>query len=256
MGKKSRQQAVPLPFCVPDAKTVLQLCTNRIKPVLNVKELEFIELQKDSKRYIYELTNNKSGIVFATDDRGNKHRVIRLLPEIPSYTYWINISLTFLPILNKSKSNVKPESFQFSGVSIRVFKGLATEDKEPLFRAEWDVLKDDNNHAQPHWHIYKSFLMRDFDTSEKLSFESLLKSNEVQDFGASTEPNNFADENSDLKEQKDWDDSTKFHFAMASQWHEKGGKHRFDIDKDSLLCWLEGCIQYIQEQLRYVSGVR
>lgn len=254
MGKKSQQQAVP--FSVADTKTVLQWCTNRIKPVLNVKELEFIELQKDSKRYIYALTN-RLDIVFATDDRGNQHRVIRLLPEILSYTYWINISLTFLPILNKSKSNVKPESFQFSGVSIRVFKGLATEDKEPLFRAEWDVLKDDNNHAQPHWHIYKSFLTKDLDTSEKFSFESLLKSNEVQDFGSSTEPNNFGDENADLKEQKDWDDSTKFHFAMASQWHEKGGKHRFDIvDQDSLLCWLEGCIQYIKEQLQYVSGVK
>ncbi|MEA5617848.1 hypothetical protein VB711_08350 [Cronbergia sp. UHCC 0137] len=254
MGRKSRQQAVP--FCVPDAKTVLQLCTNRIKPVLNVKELEFIELQKDSKRYIYELTNNKSGIVFATDDRGNKHRVIRLLPEILNYIYWINISLTFLPVFNNPKLKVKPDSFQFSGVSIRVFKGFITDDKEPLFRAEWDVLKDDNNHAQPHWHIDKSFLIRNFNTSEKLSFESLLKSNEVQDFGASIEPNNFADDNADLKEQRDWDNSTKFHFAMASQWHEKGGKHRFDIDKDSLFCWLEGCIQYIKEQLQYVSGVR
>lgn len=254
MGKKSRQQAVP--FSVTDTKTVLKLCTNRIHPVLEVKELEFIELSKDSKRYIYALTNNKSGIEFATDDRGNKHHVIRLLPKILDYTYWINISLTFLPKFNNSKSKVKPDIFQFSGVSIRVFKGLTTDDKEPLFRAEWDVLKDDNNHAQPHWHIYKSFLIRNSNTSEKLSFESLLKSNEVQDFGASTEPNNFADENADLKEQQDWDDSTKFHFAMASQWHEKEGKHRFDIDQDSLLCWLEGCIQYIKEQLQYVSGIR
>ena len=53
-----------------------------------------------------------------------------------------------------------------------------------------------------------------------------------------------------------WDSSTKFHFAMASQWHTKEN-HRVLLDKEALLYdWLVGCVQYIIEQLKYVSGSR
>jgi hypothetical protein len=51
----------------------------------------------------------------------------------------------------------------------------------------------------------------------------------------------------------DWDSSTKFHFAMSSQWHI-GGTHRVILDQERLLYfWLEECVKYIKEQLKYVD---
>jgi len=269
MGKTSRQK--PVQFSVVDIGKVLQSCKNKLKPLLDKRELDFISLQPDSHRYIFALITKDSNSLITTDDRGNRHHIIPLLSTI-SGIYWLNISLTFLPVFSQSKQKVNPQSFQFSGVSIRVFKGLATENKkEPLLRAEWDILKDDNNHAQPHWHVYKSFQIRNLNTTAS-DFESLIEADEVQDFGTFVEKLNSNERENDFQEsleqsntengqvslkENDWDFATKFHFAMASQWHVTGGTHRIVIDQEALLySWLAGCVQYIKEQLLYVSGGR
>ena len=269
MGKTSRQK--PIQFSVVDTSKVLQSCKNKLKPLLDKRELDFISLQQDSHRYIFALIAKDSSSLITTDDRGNTHYIVPLLSTISSF-YWLNISLTFLPVFSQSKQKVNPKSFQFSGVSIRVFKGLATENKkEPLLRAEWDILKDDNNHAQPHWHVYKSFQIRNLNATAS-DFESLIEADEVQDFGTFVEKFNSGERENDFQEdlgqnnteneqaslkENDWDFETKFHFAMASQWHVSGGTHRIVIDQEALLySWLVGCVQYIKEQLLYVSGGR
>ena len=255
MAKTSQQKS--LPFSVKDTGKVLQACINKLKPMLQNCELGFIELQKDSNRYSFTLIPKNSNGSIAPDDRGNRHHIIHLL-STKSDTYWLNISLTFLP--SQSKQKTKPESFQFSGISIRIFKGaLASADKEPVLRAEWDALKDDNNHAQPHWHVYKSFQTADSNAFKELDFtSSLTRSNEVKDFGEISEnPEETNLENTqENSTDNSWDSSTKFHFAMASQWHTKENHKVVLHDETVLYNWLEGCVQYIIEQLKYVSGSR
>jgi hypothetical protein len=114
----------------------------------------------------------------------------------------------------------------------------------------------------------------------------LIKENDVKDFGEFAESLNMSEkennsldhqeefdiekENSDLNNQEefniqndqkslneyDWDSSTKFHFAMSSQWHE-GKTHKVTLEKtnlsSSLSSWLEGCVKYIKDQLKYVD---
>ena len=265
MAKNSRQQSVSFP--VTDPSKILNLCSHKLKPLLG--ELGHTEIEKNSNRYIYSLIpKNPKKSLITPDDRGNRHHIIPLL-STKSDNYWINISLTFLP--NQSKQKIKPDNFQFSGVSIRIFKGaLASPDKEPVLRAEWDALKDDNNHAQPHWHVYKSFQRDDSNTFKESDFtSSLTVSNEVKDFREIIEELNLGEDQKEIfgnleatnlentqekSTDNSWDYSTKFHFAMASQWHTKEN-HRVVLDKEALLYnWLVGCVQYIIEQLKYVSG--
>jgi len=265
MTKNLRKQ--PAPFSVTDPKKVLNLCSNKLKPLLGNYELGYKEIPTDPNCHIFALIIKNSSSASTPDDRGNRHNIIPL-PLTKSGNYWINISLTFLS--NQSKQKIKPESFQFSGVSIRIFKGaLTSADKEPVLRAEWDALKDDNNHAQPHWHVYKSFQTADSNTSDFTS--SLTLSNEVKDFGEIIEQLNLGEAQKEIFENPEetnlentqekstdnsWDYSTKFHFAMASQWHNKEN-HRVVLDKEALLYeWLGRCVQYIIEQLNYVSGSR
>lgn len=268
MAKTSLKQSPP--FSVTDPNKVLNFCSNKLKPLLGNYELGYKEIQKDSNRHIFALIIKNSGSSSTPDDRGNRHHIIPLL-STKSDNYWINISLTFLP--EASKPKIKPNNFQFSGVSIRVFKGaLASVDKEPVLRAEWDALKNDNNHAQPHWHVYKSFQTADSNTFKESDFtSSLILSNEVKDFGEIIEELNLGgsqkrifenleetnlENNQENSTDNSWDSSTKFHFAMASQWHTKEN-HRVVLDKEALLYdWLVGCVQYIIEQLKYVSGSR
>jgi hypothetical protein len=275
MGRKDRRQSTTISeieFSVSDTQIVLQKCENCLKSSLDKRPLKFIEVFKNSEKYIFALLARDSTGMFTTDDRNKRHHIVPLL-AVGADTYWLNLSLTFLPKFTHSKQEKSPREFQFSGASIRIFKGLATEDKkEPLFRAEWDLLKKDNNHAQPHWHVYKSFQTRDINNKGE-DFESLIESNEAQDFGevfadfsAGNEGDNFLagnmegnnlNVNQEILREDEWDSATKFHFAMASQWHTPEGTHRFILAQDAhLYSWLTGCIQYIKEQLSYVSGSR
>ena len=265
MAKTSQQKKAS--FSVTETKKILQFCQNKLEPLLG-HELEFKQLQPNSERHIFALvTKDLSRSSTATGDRQNRHNVVPLLAT-KSDTYWINISLTFLPIFGKSQQKTNPQSFQFSGISIRVFKGLMTDEKkQPLFRAEWDTLTEENNHAQPHWHVYKSFQGINF-THSFPDFESSIRENYVQDFGEFAERLNLSEkENNVLDNQEefdienneesldeyDWDSSTKFHFAMSSQWHT-GGTHRVILDQERLLySWLVECVKYIKEQLKYVD---
>jgi hypothetical protein len=256
MAKAKASQQKKASFSVTKTDTVLQWCQNKLEPLLDKRELKFELLSKNPERHIFTLTTKdlKSSST-ATDDRHNRHNVVPLLAT-KSDTYWINISLTFLPIFGKSQQKINPQSFQFLSISIRVFEErlMTDEKKQLLFRAEWDTLAKQNNHAQPrynhaqpHWHVYKSFQIRDL-TPQTSDFESLIQPNDVKDFGKET--NNSLDN----QDENDWDSSTKFHFAMSSQWHD-GGTHKVVLDQEKLLySWLVECVKYIKEQLQYVSG--
>ena len=73
MGKASRQK--PVQFSVIDTSKVLQSCKNRLKPLLDKRELDFISLQQDSHRYIFALITKDSSSLITTDDRGNTRAI-------------------------------------------------------------------------------------------------------------------------------------------------------------------------------------
>ncbi len=92
--KASQQEKEPLSV---EPKKVLQFCQDKLKSLLDKRELDFKQLQQNSEHHIFALiTKDLSSSSTATDDRKNRHNVVPLLAT-KSNTYWINISLTFLP---------------------------------------------------------------------------------------------------------------------------------------------------------------
>ena len=106
-------------------------------------------------------------------------------------------------------------------------------------------------------------------TPQVPDFESSIQENNVEDFGE--KENNSLDnqqkfhiekddkslyKDRESLDENDWDSSTKFHFAMSSQWHE-GKTHKVTLEKTNLSSflssWLEGCVKYIQDQLKHVD---
>jgi hypothetical protein len=147
----------------------------------------------------------------------------------PHANYWLaaSVDLAF-----KKRCYLK-------SVSLVVFEGEASDNvKTPIMRAEWDSRQDDESplvhHAQPHWHVYSSTV----GPAEYASEGGPRFGADIQAFSLS-------------QRHKGKD----FHFAMASQWHVNGkGSHASDLEVDSLLQWLEGCLAYVREQLTYLHN--
>ena len=149
------------------------------------------------------------------------------------------------------------EKHELSGVSLKVFKGLMrTDEKHPIFRAEWDVPKENSKiyHEQPHWHVYpdEKFLFND-DPSTK-DFHELLKAekeNENESFAASLIEVNTKEKR--LFVDPDSVELDNFHFAMCSLWH-KGGNEKTKLEIEHLPIWMNGCISYMRSQLTYLTA--
>ncbi|MCH6234706.1 hypothetical protein [Cognataquiflexum rubidum] len=120
-------------------------------------------------------------------------------------------------------------------ISLSIFQGEATDTrKNQLFRAEWDDFnKEDEKRPQPHWHItrdkanYENFysLINSFDSKEKSSFE-LFEMSDLEIF-----------------------DTKKIHFAMSSNWHNRGNYvHKLD-DANRIVDWIEGLLEHIKYEL-------
>lgn len=135
------------------------------------------------------------------------------------------------------------EKCYLMSVSLVVFEGEATDNiKTPILRAEWDAIQESPQrakqrstpvvHAQPHWHVYPTAAgTAEYAERAEPKFEA-----DIQVFS-------FPQRHR----------AKQFHFAMASQWHTNGmDSHALDLEVDSLLRWLEGCLTYIRSQLTYV----
>ena len=176
-------------------------------------------------RGVSEFSLQGAGATGATIER--KSYSVLPLREIGNELYWLGVIL-----------QVKFETgfFYLSAVSIIIVKGLAEDNnKTPILRAEWDCLRDnlEQNHAQPHWHIYPSSIIRDWDSDPIV--ELRLKQLEV--FGEQPEEEKFP----------------RFHFAMATKWHL--GEQNPNVepkDVDSIAKWISFCIQYTLEQLTFM----
>ena len=127
-------------------------------------------------------------------------------------------------------------------IGLILFRGDASDIRKlPLLRAEWDipgVIEGGEMHAQPHWHVYQSSVdMEDFkfeDDFEEISFTS-------RDIST--------------RYDQEWDESKKFHFAMASRWLEaSGASHQESAIIALIPKWVERCLKYIRGQLQFLYG--
>jgi hypothetical protein len=126
-----------------------------------------------------------------------RHPVLPLLDG-----HWLGLQLKFRTALSRA---------ELRSASLIVLKGQgAQEPKVPLLRAEWErPLEDESrSHAQPHWHVYGSPQpYRDLDRPEP---------------APRVEPWTFEASRPRSLQVVPGDGMSKFHLAMASQWHVEG----------------------------------
>lgn len=141
--------------------------------------------------------------------------------------FWLYIEIRF----ERSESGI-PNTF----ISLSIFQGDNSDDrKKQLFRAEWDNFDNNENHPQPHWHVYPNY-------SFEKTFNEFL---EMTD-----EANSFADL---LNEEKSkLIDLKRIHFAMNGTWSNKGGHIHKISDENTIINWFQGVLAHIKSQLEYV----
>ena len=149
-------------------------------------------------------------------------------------SYWVYFEIKFVDrVIGKIKDY--PQIF----LSLSIFEGDAQDSKKiQLFRAEWDNYDDNNEHPQPHWHIYPFQSFEDYDTFKEL----LSDSQNNGGFGA------FVEQSPKVV------DLSKFHFAMNAQWYSDNGHITFIKDDNALIKWVSGVFGHIQTQLKYCKS--
>lgn len=161
-------------------------------------------------------------------EAGNRIYEVMPFATINSKSYWLGIIVELI-FINRA--------YRLSNTSMILFEGEGSDPiKIPILRAEWNVPNPDviSIHAQPHWHVYSSNLTQ-------------IQTDDSQLFRTTIEIKPFED-----PEVKNRNLCDKFHFAMASQWHISGrGLQRIELSQDGLCKWVDGCLNYIQDQLSY-----
>lgn len=126
-------------------------------------------------------------------------------------------------------------------LSLSVFQGESSDTtKNQLFRAEWDNYDNNEEHPQPHWHIYpvkyENKTYEDFEAFMEISndptFSEIVSSNITPLINIS-----------------------RFHFALNGNWYENGGhivNCKFEESK-KLSRWLSGLLIHVKSQLDFVS---
>jgi len=143
------------------------------------------------------------------------------------HDFWVYIDIKF----ERSESDI-PNTF----ISLSIFQGDISDNiKKQLFRAEWDNFDNNENHPQPHWHVYSNY-----------SFEKTFN-----DFLEMTDENSFADL---LNEEKSKvTDLKRIHFAMNGAWSNKGCHIHRITDENTIINWFQGLLGHIKSQLEYVT---
>ena len=160
---------------------------------------------------------------------------VRNYPEKVNAIHWFGDFYLFLSIkiiIEKvhNKKTIVPQEFC---VSLSVFQGENyNNEKCQLFRAEWDGYNDENQqHAQPHWHITSSQAMENSfvkytDTFEKQEFIELLQSEKQKVF-----------------------DVKKIHFAMNGDWQNNKNHINKIENEQQVVNWLQGVLTHIRTEL-------
>ncbi|QTA81632.1 Uncharacterized protein dnl_39740 [Desulfonema limicola] len=142
--------------------------------------------------------------------------------------FWLYIDIRF------EKSDIKDNINTF--ISLSVFQGDDSDNiKKQLLRAEWDNFNNNDNHPQPHWHIYPDY-----------NFEKTFN-----EFLEITEEDSFIDLLNDEKSKRI--DIKRIHFAMNGDWVTQNGHIHKITDKNTIINWLQGLLFHIKSQLEYVE---
>jgi len=208
---------------VSDTKEIINPCQKMLSSLLQNKSLNFSSIQL--ARTVSEFNLQGQGATRAVVER-RRYSVLPL-QTIGNELYWLGVILQL-----KFETGV----FYLSAVSIIIVKGLAEDiNKTAILRAEWDCLTENlmQKHAQPHWHIYPSSIIKNWDSDEILE----LMTNPLKEFGEQSEKDKFP----------------RFHFAMATKWHlGEENPHAELKDINSIVKWIEFCTKYTLEQLTFM----
>lgn len=176
----------------------IDLCRKRIAKLLDNPAVSF---QKTQHRSVLDF--QLSGrFQLPAEATGRQYTVLPLL-QPDSIPFWVAVVLRY---------SFERGVLNLSTASIVIFRGLATESKTPLLRAEWDKLPPPRPHAQPHWHVYSS-----------------------------THSTGEATPNMEI-----------VHLAMAARWHAAGNDkepHYTEPTGDMIVSWIDGCLSYLQSEL-------
>lgn len=138
--------------------------------------------------------------------------------------HWFDSYYLFLEIKFISK-----QSF----ISCSIFSGEDSDEKKhQLFRAEWDDYdRDDEPHAQPHWHITTDLAISD-------SYNNFLGPKDNDTFES------YQLVKSDIFE------INRFHFAMLGNWQmDESHIHKMS-ETDKIIKWIVGLLKHIKDELQ------
>jgi hypothetical protein len=159
--------------------------------------------------------------------------------EYVNVVHWFNVFWLFLEIKFELGSTSKKRKIEtFPHISLSVFQGKETEEKQQLFRAEWDDYNNsEEKHPQPHWHItsnqaIEKTLKEYANDFEEYDFISLLE-----------------------QEKEKIIDVKRIHFAMNGNWHNNGC-HTHKIDNEQqIVKWLQGVLSHLRTELETDSNL-
>lgn len=212
--------------------SIVNRCQEVLQKQLKNKTLKVGTTSIEKETTIFSILSGDNALTIHDEETSYKEVIIPFLKAPSEEIFWLGFSI----ILRKTTKN----HFSLYHVGIRVFQGKVTDlQQRKIFRAEWMIDENSGNHAQPHWHVYKAYS----ETFPKSDPQPQFKEQEeVLEFGASDKTNTEIKDN--LKD---------FHFAMASRWH-KNESHANELkDLTELMNWLQGCTEYIANQLKYIS---
>ena len=160
--------------------------------------------------------------------------------------YWVGFRIGF-------EQNEQNRGRHIRSVSLTVARTFPGASPEGLLRAEWDYNPQEANHAQPHWHIYRSKLEYDLDDEENLNqlleFPFDTRSAPIQDF--SEELPQISSNYSSLLFIDQEETKKDFHYAMCAHWNLQTPISRWPIKEHEIAYWITNCLSYVKEQLEY-----
>ncbi|MGQ0829358.1 MAG: hypothetical protein ACT4ON_13300 [Bacteroidota bacterium] len=221
----------------PDA--LVNPITQLLKKKLGKKDLEIDNVSSVTDLKVYSFTAGEGGIYISDEENSRTEFIIPLLKAPNDEPYWIGFSLIL------KKINKKPHYYLYH-VGIRIYQGQVTSDqKRKVLRAEWMIDEGTKDHAQPHWHVHNIFPKQ---LNELKPPKKFVEEETIVDFNLENQtdinPTNTLYNTDELK---------AFHFAMSSQWHKKASHNNILGSQNELIQWLDGCIDYIVNQLQYIS---
>jgi hypothetical protein len=119
---------------------------------------------------------------------------------------------------------------------LQTAKGKEAEEKQQLFRAEWDSYSNpEEKHPQPHWHITSSQAiektLREYANDfEQYDFASLLEAEKGKII-----------------------DVKRIHFAMNGNWHSDGCHIHNLNNEQQMVKWLQGVLSHLRTELEAIA---